>query len=323
MKETKSISQTYLELEKNEDKLITNSLNKYYLNNIIAPYKKNSKLIDLHTHTTYSDGDLSPIDLIILAIKNNIKTLSITDHDTLEGIKNLDKNNSLIIDSGINIINGIELSAKVNKGRMHILGYDIDIYNKNLNNTIDELKNNSLYSILSLIVQIKNDYNIIFPYNDIKQLINSDGNLGRPNIAKLCVKNGYAFNNQDAFDKYLIDSYEKIRNNNNGISYQECINLILDSGGIPVLAHPKTLKLNDEELFNLLKDMISIGLMGIEVYHSSHTREETIKYLKLAKELNLLISGGSDYHGPIVKPDIELGNLKIKKLSILDKIKMH
>ena len=101
---------------------------------------------------------------------------------------------------------------------------------------------------------------------------------------------------------------------------------IINSGGIPVLAHPKTLKLDDKELLYLLKDMINCGLKGIEVYHSSHTLEEMNKYLKLSHDLNLLISGGTDYHGSTVKPDIELGtgknnNLQIKELSLLNKLK--
>ena len=284
------------------------------------------KLIDMHTHTCYSDGELTPNDLIRLAIENGISTIAITDHDTLNGVKNLDRNDSIITDSGIEIINGIELSAKTNHGRMHILGYNIDINNKQLNDKLIELRLNSLYSVLSLIVQIKNDYNIRFSYEEIENLINTNSNLGRPDLAKLLLKNGYANSVQDAFDKYLIEAYQKTRTNNKGITYEECIKLIINSGGIPVLAHPKTLKLNDKDLLYLLKDMIKYGLQGIEVYHSSHTKEEIDKYLQLANNLDLLISGGTDYHGKFTKPDIELGtgknnNIKIKELSLLNKIK--
>ncbi len=290
----------------------------------IEIYKQREKIIDMHTHTCYSDGELTPNELVRLAIKNGIGTIAITDHDTLNGVKNLDRNDSLIIDSGIEIINGIELSAKTNHGRMHILGYNIDINNKELNDKLIELRLNSLYSVLSLLIQIKNDYNIRFSYEEIETLINTNSNLGRPDLAKLCVKNGYATSVKDAFDKYLIEAYQKTRTNNKGISYQECINLIINSGGIPVLAHPKTLELNDKELLYLLKYMITCGLQGIEVYHSSHTKKETNKYLEIANELGLLISGGTDYHGKFTKPDIQLGtgrnnNIKIKELSLVEK----
>ena len=278
----------------------------------------NKELIDLHTHTSYSDGDLTPDELIKEAIKKNIKTLAITDHDTVQGLQSItyDYKNS------INLIPGIELTAKVNRGRMHILGYGIDIYNNELNEKIKQLKSNSVNSVLSVLEQIKKDYGIIFSYDEIKELINTVGNIGRPNIAQLCIKNKYASNVQEAFDKYLVPAYEKIKNHNKRISYKECIDLIIKSGGIPILAHPKSLNLSDKELLTLLKEMISCGLSGIEVYHSSHSEEEQKKYLQIANDLNILISGGTDYHGKSVKPDIELGtgknnNIKIKSLSIL------
>ena len=283
------------------------------------------KLIDMHTHTNYSDGDLSPIDVVKRAINNNVGTMAITDHDTIAGIKTIDRNNPIIKESGIKIINGIELSAKTKIGRMHILGYDINLDDKALNNKMIELKNNSLQSVLSIMEQIKRDYGIKFDYEDIKALINANHNLGRPDLAKLCIKYGYASTVQDAFDKYLIAAYEKTRQTGKGLPYQECLELITNSGGIPVLAHPKTLELEDQEFQMLLNNMIDLGLKGIEVYHSSHTKEEMDYYLDIANKYNLLISGGSDFHGESVKPDIELGtgknnNLKIKKLSLLDKL---
>lgn len=279
------------------------------------------KLIDMHMHTNYSDGELSPDELINLAIENGIETMAITDHDTIEGVKTVDKSKY----PDIEIINGIELSAKVEKGRMHILGYDIDLENKNLNKKMTELKDNSIDSLLSTMEQIKRDYGIRFNYEDIKEMINAHHNLNRVDLAKLCIKYGYADTVQDAFDKYLIAARDKIRQTITGLQYPECIELILNSGGIPVLAHPKSLELSKKELLILLKDMINCGLKGIEVYHSSHSKEEMNLYSEIAKEYNLLISGGSDYHGKTAKPDIEIGtgknnNLKIKKLSLLDKL---
>lgn len=276
------------------------------------------KLIDLHIHSNYSDGDLTPIEIVNLAIKNNVGIISITDHDTLLG--NIDIFNRNI--KGIEIIPGIELSAKTDKGRMHILGYNIDIYNKKLNEKMIELRNNSVYSVISLIYQIKKDYSIKFSTEDLQELINAKRNIGRPDIAKLCIKYGYSQTVQEAFDKYLKFAYEKNKVTNKGLIYQECIKLIKKAGGIPVLAHPKTLLKNYVELYSLLKEMKENGLMGIEVYHSDHTQEEIKSYLELSKKFNLLHSGGSDFHGISVKPDIEIGkgknnNLLIKRLSIL------
>ena len=284
---------------------------------------KNNKLIDMHTHTNYSDGQLSPQELIQLAVDKNIGVLAITDHDTLEGIKTVDRSDKVIVDSGIRIINGIELSAKVTKGRMHILGYNIDINNELLNKKMLELKDNSINSVLSIIEQIKRDYNIRFGYDDLKELVNANHNLGRPDVAKLCVKYGYANSVSDAFEKYLNDAYDKTRQIGKGLPYKECLELIVNSGGIPVLAHPKTLDLDEQEFLILLEDMIRLGLRGIEVYHSSHTKEEMEYYLQIANKYNLLVSGGSDFHGKDVKPNVELGsgennNIRIEELSLVD-----
>ena len=288
-------------------------------------YIESEKLIDMHTHTNYSDGDLSPQELIKLAIDKGIGTLAITDHNTIEGIKKVNKNNDTIVASGIKIINGIELSAKTDIGRMHILGYGIDLNNEALNKKLLEIKDNSINSFLSIMEQIKRDYGIRFSYEDIKTLVNANHNLGRPDLAKLCIKYGYASTVQEAFDKYLIEAHNKTRQTSKKLPYQECLELITKSGGIPILAHPKTLELSEKELLILLKEMISYGLKGIEVYHSSHSQEEMSYYLEIANKYDLLISGGSDLHGKTVKPDIELGtgknnNIRIKKLSLLDKL---
>lgn len=322
----KSAGQIYYEMEERTDKAMTDTASRIYFDKVINSYKNSEKVIDMHTHTNYSDGDLSPQELIRLALIKNIGTLAITDHDTINGIKTVDRNDSLIVDSGIKIVNGIELSAKIKKGRMHILGYDINLDDKTLNNKMNILRDNSINSVLSIMEQIKRDYGIKFSYEDIKELVNANHNLGRPDLAKLCVKYGYASTIQDAFDKYLIDAYNKTRQVSKGLEFQECLELIHNSGGISVLAHPKTLDLTEKELLILIKEMISYGLSGIEVYHSSHTREQTELYLEIANKYDLLVSGGSDYHGMTVKPEIELGrgknnNIKIKKLSLLDKLR--
>ncbi|MBR5369969.1 MAG: PHP domain-containing protein [Bacilli bacterium] len=279
------------------------------------------ELIDLHTHTRFSDGELSPEKLIELAKTRNIKTIAITDHDTVNGIKKI-RNLEL---GNIEVIKGIELSAKATKGTFHILGYDLDLDSEILNNKMWELKTNSTNSTLSVMEQIKRDYGIRFDYDDIKKLINANRHIGRPDLAKLCIKYGYATTPQEAFDKYLNAAHEKIRGLNKWLTYEECLDLIIKSGGIPVLAHPYQLKMTEEEFIPLLENMIKCGLRGIEVYHSNHSKEQMEYYKKIANKYDLLISGGSDYHGKILKPDIELGtgknnNLKLKQLSLVDEI---
>lgn len=286
---------------------------------------KHDSIIDLHTHTCYSDGELTPNELIEYALKHKVGTLAITDHDTVVGLKNI---NNGYNNTSIKIIPGIELSAKIKTGRMHILGYGININNEHLNKKLIEIKNNSIYHIISLLHQIKKDYNIVFSTEDIQELINANHNLNRVDLAKLCIKYGFATYVQEAFDKYLIDANKKIEANKSGLDYTECIDLIIKAGGIPVLAHPNSLELNDIELLKLIKEMVSNGLQGIECYHSSFTKDESLYYLEIANKLNLLISGGSDFHGKSIKPDVEIGtgknnNLHIRQLTLLDKLKRY
>lgn len=280
-------------------------------------------MIDLHTHSCYSDGEYTPNDLIRKAKNKGISVLAITDHDTVLGNKNITLSKQEM--TGIKVIPGIELSAKVSKGQMHILGYNIDINNQDLNKKTKELKQSSFYAVMAILVQIKKDYGITFSEEEILNILNSNGNIGRPDIAKLFVKHSYTETIKEAFEEYLIDANEKISTIKKGISSKECIDLIKSANGIAVLAHPKTLKCSNAELELIIKELKDKGLDGIEAYHSSHTREEINTYIHLANKYNLLISGGSDYHGPLIKPKIELGsginnNIKDKKLTIIKRL---
>lgn len=282
------------------------------------------KLIDMHIHTNCSDGEYSPDEVIKLAIDNNIGIMSITDHDTLDGIKQVDSEKDFIRKSGIKIVNGIEINAHTLTGTMHILGYDFDLENNDLNNALEDMKTNRLNSTIAVMEQIRRDYGITFDYSDIIDLINSKY-VGRPLLAKLCMKYNFSKSVSDAFDNYLTPAKEKVRRYDRNMFFPECFRLIKNSGGLVVLAHPKTLKLNDDELDRLVSNMKRYGLDGIEVYNSIHSEKDIELYLKLANKYNLLISGGTDFHGPSVKPDINIGtgknNIKIKRLSLTDEIK--
>ena len=282
---------------------------------IMNDYLKDDKYIDMHTHTIYSDGELTPEELIKQAKENNIGVLSITDHDTINALKYIDENKENIDLEYIKLIPGVELSAASKKGTMHILGYDIDINNKELNEELNNQRKRRTYRVITLLNQLKLDYNIEFSHDDIKELFSKKGNLGRVDLAKLCVKYGYASSTQDAFDKYLIEAYEKVRDSSDKLSYIDCINLIKNANGYAVLAHPYQLLLEDSELEELIVKMKEEGLSGIEAYHSGHTKEDIEKYLELAKKYDLVITSGSDFHGINVKPEVKLAMPKIKTLS--------
>ena len=289
-------------------------------------YKIARKYTDLHSHSTYSDGELEPIDLLNRAIEKRVKYFSITDHDDLGGIKDIRENHMDIVNrSGIELINGVELSAQVSKGIMHILGYNFDIYNKELNDKLIELKTNSYYSMVSYLNGLRDDYGIKFDSSDIRDLFNIKGNIGRPHLAHLLIKYKYVDSVEDAFQKYLIDVYEKARSFNKKPSYEECISLIKGAGGLAVLAHPLSLKQDKIELLKTVRDMVDCGLDGIEVFHSSHSLDNMSDYMDIVKRYKLLYTAGSDFHGEHVKPGIELGtgkddNLRIDSVTLVRKI---
>lgn len=267
------------------------------------------KLIDLHIHSIYSDGENNPTEIIKKAKQNNIGTISITDHDTICAYEDIN------LDKDVEVIPGIELSADDKKGRMHILGLGINPDNKELKNITKELRENSINNFLLIVDYIKTK-GVIVSNKDISLLINKVGDVGRPHLAKLLIDYGYVETVQEAFDKYLIEAYEYTKNNRKRLTYDECFELIKCSGGIPVLAHPISLNRSDKELEELIIKMISCGLIGIEVYHSHHELEQLKFYKYLVEKYNLLYSVGSDYHGEVVKPDIKIGEGKEKNLCL-------
>ena len=262
------------------------------------------RYVDLHTHSVYSDGSKEPSQVLEEAKKNNVGILAITDHDNIEGSKELINNK---YNKDLYLYSVVELTANVSKGRMHILGYNIDLENPNLNKRLKEMREASIYNIMLYIELLKKDYNIIIPKEKIDWLLSLKGNIGRPQLSLILIEMGYCQTVQEAFDKYLIAVYEKVRAIKKGLTKEEAVSLIVESGGIATLAHPGSLKMDNEELRKELLYLKQLGLKCIEVYHSNNPQEMRNYYLQLAQEYDLLISGGTDYHGHEIKPDIDMG----------------
>lgn len=260
--------------------------------------------IDLHTHSIYSDGEKTPTELLELAYQKGLKYYAITDHDYIKGSKELV---SLPHDN-ITLYSGVEMSAKVSKGQMHILGYNIDLDNQELNEALEELRLLSHKNINSYLHILKDEFNITFTKEELDDLFSAKGNIGRPELGKLLIKNGYVKTMDEAFDKYLNYVYECIRDTKKTLTKEEIIRLINNAGGIAVLAHPWSLKLTDDELYKEIAYLKSLGLKGIETIHSNNNPTQRALYKKIALDFSLLETGGTDYHGPNVKPDIELGS---------------
>jgi predicted metal-dependent phosphoesterase TrpH len=258
------------------------------------------KLIDLHAHTTASDGALEPEGLVDLARETGLAAVAVTDHDTVDGAPRALAAGK---ESGTEVVPGVEISAEFNPGTMHMLGYFIDPEHPALTGPLFELQD-ARQRRNPRIVESLNNMGFGLTMDEVEQAAGG-GQVGRPHFARVMVDKGYAADVQEVFDKYLAKGgpayVEKFR-----LTPEECISMIRRAGGLPVLAHPFTLRLEDGELADLVDRLKSEGLEGLEVLYSEHTPEMADKYLNLARRLELLPTGGSDYHGPS-KPDVSLG----------------
>jgi len=264
--------------------------------------------IDLHIHSTASDGTLSPLEILTLAQELNIAAISITDHDTLEGSKDA---LSCGIPPSVKFLTGVEISADPPPsfsfaGSFHILGYAVDVKNQELNHTLSKLKDSRenrnpriLKRLSSLGIEIA-----------LEEVLNLAGGsqTGRPHIAQLMVKKGYVPSIDAAFDEYLGNGKPAYVNRFR-FECEKTIQAILNAGGIPVLAHPFLLNIKNEVLENLIATLKEMGLRGIEVYYPEHTQDIIAYYTRLARHYNLLITGGTDFHGDI-NPEIKMGSGK-------------
>lgn len=268
--------------------------------------------VDLHLHSVYSDGGDTPSQIVEKAKDKGLWTIALTDHDNIEGSKEIVKLN----DEKINIYSGVELTAKVPKGRMHILGYNMDLENENLNKKLKEMREASIYNILLYIDILKKDFNITIPQDKIDIMLSKKGNIGRPQLALLLIELGICKDVEHAFKKYLIHAYDQVRSVKKGLTKEEALSLIVESGGTASLAHPSSLKMEYEELKREIEYLKSLGLSSIEIIHPNNSEKEREMYTNLAKQYELLISGGTDYHGYDVKPDIKMGSGRVGNVTI-------
>lgn len=257
-------------------------------------------VIDLHTHTTFSDGSVSPTELVNLAHKAGARAIAITDHDTIEGLA---EGRQAAAEIGIEFIDGIEISAEFSPGTMHILGYGVDPRSTPLRSTLAELVDSRDERNPQIAERLK-VLGVDINYEDVVELARGDV-VGRPHFARLLVERGYAETIKDAFDRYLAKgapAYVAKRR----LAYHEAIALIHDAGGVAVLAHPYQLALDSlDEVERFVAQLASAGLDGIEAIYSRHSKDERAAYSEMALGLGLLITGGSDYHGSY-KPDISI-----------------
>ncbi len=266
--------------------------------------KEAPKYVDLHLHTTKSDGLLTPEELVKTAYKLKYKTIAITDHDTLEGIS---EGREAAEKYGIEVIPGSELTAYYYNHEIHILEYFIEPDDKHFLKYLNKFKN-ARFERAKEMVRLLNKIGIDIDFNEIIKKYDSAA-LGRPHIARELVEKGYASEMQEAFKNFLVPG-KPAYVPKYLIGPREIIQLIRDCNGIPVFAHPYY-------YFNyeaLLKKMVDMGLMGIEVYHTYHPPHLVKKLKSLAKKYNLLITGGSDAHSGPKGKYLPFGNIRLPQI---------
>jgi len=258
---------------------------------------------DLHIHSTFSDGTLSPEEIIKRAKESGIKCISITDHDCLDS-QYISKEST----DEFKIIPGIEISSEIDNLEIHILGYFIDFENKELIEVVNKLSKEREKRINKILEKL-NENNINIKMEDLD--IEFSKSISRSHVANAMVKKGYFENYKSAFTAYLIKgkpAYVK----GYKLHYKEVLKSINDAGGIAVLAHPGQIY-KGLVVENLIKELKYFGLKGIEVYHPSHSREEINKFHNLAKKYKMIITGGSDYHGKGCYNENYIGSYGIKE----------
>jgi predicted metal-dependent phosphoesterase TrpH len=257
---------------------------------------------DLHCHTTASDGALSPAELVAHAHERGVVQLGITDHDTIAGlVEAIDAGDRL----GLQIVPGVEISVRGPSGSMHLLGYFDDPRPEPLATRIEEIaafRANRNRLIVERLVEL----GVPVEWEDVER--RAKGQVGRPHIAEALVAAGHVATKQEAFDRYLaagMPGYVEA----GSLGPCEAVELIVRSGGAPVLAHPYSLKLDPDALAELVRDMAEAGMKGLEVFRPDHDDEQRALYSSLCERFGLVPSGGSDYHRTGDAKNVEPGDV--------------
>ena len=252
-----------------------------------------SGLIDLHLHTTVSDGTDTPAELVAKVKDAGITVFSVTDHDAIKAAKTV---GPLCENGGPRFIPGVEFSCRDGQGKYHILGYGFDPSSETILAVVKRGQMLRAAKLLDRVAYLRETFGIKFPEDEVFRLL-SEGNPGRPHLANLLVSHGYAASFREAMDKYL----ERLPSAAEYVGPEEAIEGILAGGGVPVLAHPifgsGKERLTPAELENRLVRLNGYGLQGIEAFYSGFTSDMTAGLLALADQHGLFVTAGSDYHG--------------------------
>jgi hypothetical protein len=265
-------------------------------------------MIDLHMHSYFSDGTLSPEELVALGVEAKLEAMALTDHDNLAGIP---RYLAAAEKAGIRAISGVEVSADVEKGALHLLGYGVRQDDQNLNAALAKIlqgRDDRNMEILSNLARA----GIPVTMDEVKSYAGSEV-VGRPHFAEALIRRGIVRNKREAFSRFLARGRVGYAERKRFPAELMC-ELIRAAGGVPSIAHPFSLELDNDRLLNFCAHLKECGLMGLECYYPEHTPSMQRGFLAIAGKLGLIPTGGSDFHGAAT-PDLKLGR-GFGKLSI-------
>ncbi len=262
----------------------------------------NLSYVDMHCHSTASDGTLSPAEVVQLGRRNGLTALALTDHDTVGGVAEAAAEAAKL---GVAFLPGIEISAEIPApGTLHILGYGVDPTSPALVEMTRQLIEGRDNRNPKMVAKL-NELGVAVTMAEWEAEANG-GTIGRPHLAAILVRKGYASSVKDAFNKYLGQGAAAYADKER-LTSRRALEMIRESGGLPVLAHAAQLRTeNDGQLDTIVRGLVEQGLAGIEVFHSDHDAPWVAKTMALAQRYHLLKTGGSDFHGTN-KKDIDLG----------------
>ncbi|MBW4828748.1 MAG: PHP domain-containing protein [Clostridiaceae bacterium] len=258
-------------------------------------------IADLHVHTIYSDGLLTPEQVVDLAVKKDLNALAITDHDTTSGIYRAVKRSKLY--ENFHIIPGMELSCIHEDEEVHILGYFIEYNSINIINLTKKLQYERVIRAKKIIANL-NKLGLDITLSEVKAFSGQDI-IGRPHIARALIKKGYVKNMNQAFNKFL-DKGKPAYVKRYKLTIENAINLIHNIGGIAIIAHPGLIEREE-----IIYYCIELGVDGMEIIHSKHSREKFLKLMDIANRYDMIKTGGSDCHGKLINGEYLLGNYYI------------
>ena len=259
---------------------------------------------DLHVHTTFSDGKLTPEELVAAAKAVKLNYIAITDHDTVEGISHLYEH-GLYPSRGIRIIPGIEFSAHHPLREIHILGYNIDIYDRRMVDKLNDVTEARWTRFSNMVAKLQ-EHGYDINETDVLTLAGASRSISRSHIARVLVKKGCFPSVREAFNA-VLEKGKPCYVPHFRLEAEEIIEIIKQAGGIPVLAHPKLI--HDE---GIVESLCQKGLEGIEVFYPKHDETDVAHYMALAEKYHLLVTGGSDFHGFPTRYPSELGVFAIE-----------